>query len=705
MENTSGTKRLPGALPPTGNSLPEQLLSHQYLLDSMQDGLCVLDTEGRFILLNEAVAERLGVSRERLIGRTCFDAVRSEEKDSALEGFQRVVGGTSVQLELSHEGPSGACLWDQIDALPLRRDGNVIGVLAVTRDITDKKRAQEELQLCRNNLEALVEQRTAELVRANEGLQREIETRTRAEEALRDSEDYYRAIFQNTGTAMVIMEEDTTIVSVNKESLKFVGLTPEELEGKRKAIEFVAPEHFQRVWENRAQRLIDPDKPPRGYEFTIVDRFGIPKDIYMTVELIPDKRKIITSFIDISDRKRIENALKESEAYYRTIFENTGTAMVILEDDGTISLVNEECQKLLGYYPSELEGKKKAWELVAEVDREKMVEYHHMRRIEPDKPPKAYELKLLHRSGHIKDFQVIVAMIPGTTKSIASFFDLSERKRIEAAMAESEKKYRDIFERATEGMFQTSVEGKVLSANPAFARILGFRSPTEIIRSVKDIGYEVYHDPKRRAELQKLIGQFGQVKDFEVECRRPDGRRIWVSTNVRAVRDTSGKDLFYEGTLVEITERKKMEAEIRSKSQSLEETNVALRVLLKHREKDNDELEEKIVQNIRELVLPYVDRLKESRSNRDTALVEIVESNLNDILTPFIRTMAAKYANFTPKEIQIADLMKKGKCTKEIAQLLSLSNRTIDVHRYKIRQKLGINNKKVNLQSYLLSLQ
>jgi PAS domain S-box-containing protein len=295
-------------------------------------------------------------------------------------------------------------------------------------------------------------------------------------------------------------------------------------------------------------------------------------------------------------------------------------------------------------------------------------------------------------------------MIPGTKKSIASFFDLSERKRIEAAMVTSEKKYRDIFERAMEGIFQTSLDGRILSANPAFARILGYRSPAEMMRTVKDITYEIYYDPSRRAELKRLVGAFGQVKDFEVECRRPDGRRIWISTNVGAVRNEDERDLFYEGTLVEITERKKMEEEIRSKSQSIEETNAALRVLLKHREKDNAELEEKIVRNIRELVLPYIDRLKESKS-ADRVLAEILEANLNDILTPFIRNMAAKYENFTPKEIQIADLMKKGKSTKEIAQVLCLSTRTVDVHRYKIRQKLGIKNKKINLQSYLLSLQ
>jgi DNA-binding CsgD family transcriptional regulator len=178
---------------------------------------------------------------------------------------------------------------------------------------------------------------------------------------------------------------------------------------------------------------------------------------------------------------------------------------------------------------------------------------------------------------------------------------------------------------------------------------------------------------------------------------------MWVSANVRVVRDGRGKIALYEGTIVDITERKRMQQDLETKSQTLEETNAALRVLLKHREQDNAELEEKVFYNIKELVLPYVERLKVSQS-KDGAIVGIIESNLNDILSPFIKGMTAKYANFTPKEIQIADLMRKGKTTKEISQVLNLSIRTIDIHRYNIRRKLNITNKKINLQSYLLSL-
>jgi PAS domain S-box-containing protein len=454
----------------------------------------------------------------------------------------------------------------------------VTGVIVITRDITEKRKSALELDLYRNRLEAVVQERTTQLSIANKQLEHEIAEHRKTEAALRDSEAYYRAIFQNTGTAMVIMEEDTMISLVNRESVRFVGLTPEELEGKRKAIEFVAPEYYEMVWNYRTRRLTDVTKPPTGYEFTIVDRFGKPKEIYMTVALIPEKKKIIASFLEISERRKMERALKESE-----------------------------------------------------------------------------------------------------------------------------EKFRNIFANAVEGIFQITPEGRIVNANPAFARILGYRSPEHIMRTVKNVEYEVYADVQKRVEMKAAVEKKGSVNNFEMQCRRPDGTRIWISANIRAIRDGRGRTRLHEGTIVDITERKKMQQDLETKSRSLEETNAALRVLLKHREKDNAELEEKVFYNIKERVLPYIERLKMSRS-KDGEIVDIIESNLNDILSPFIKGMMAKYANFTPKEIQIADLMKKGKTTKEISQILNLSVRTVDIHRYNIRRKLNITNKKVNLQSYLLSL-
>jgi len=560
--------------------LAQNLNIYRLIAENMYDAIFTLDTKGNFSFVNDVALKRSGYEREWFIGRSFLDFVLPENKGMVQKSFKTVMRGEAVPAyELSYINVSGKSIWIEINATPLVDHGNIIGVLVVSRDVTERKRIEGELKLYRSNLETLIESRTAELRIANEQLQAEI-----------------------------------------------------------------------------------------------------------------------------AQHKKTEDALRSSEAYYRTIFHNTGTAIIIMEEDATISLSNAECEKFVGYRPTDLEGKRRAIEFVAKQDLERILGYQELRRQDPEKAPRSYELKIVDRHGNVRDVHITIASIPDTHKTIASFLDITEQKKMEAALKASEAKYRNIFENAMEGIFQTGMNGEILSANPSFAHLFGYRSSQEIMRAVKDIRYEIYADERQRNELRRLLDKQGFVRNFEVLCRRKDGQRIWISINIRAVKDNNNRILFYEGTLVDITERKMIQDDLENKSRSLEETNAALRVLLKQREEDKTDLEEKVLHNIKELVLPYVDKLRAGQQNKDTVIVDIVESNLNEILSPFIKSMASKYANFTPKEIQIADLMKKGKTTKEISTILNLSPRTIDIHRYNIRRKLNINKKKVNLQSYLLSL-
>jgi len=224
---------------------------------------------------------------------------------------------------------------------------------------------------------------------------------------------------------------------------------------------------------------------------------------------------------------------------------------------------------------------------------------------------------------------------------------------------------------------------------------------------------KAYPDPSYR---KKVISTW--LSDFEYF--RPGEQKPWIfrvtckdgavkNIHFLSIQLETGEILVtYEDFTQLITTREALavrELELELKTKSLEEANTALRVLLKLRGEDKKELEEMFIANIRELVLPYLEKMKKGRlETHQTAYLNIIEENLNDIMSPFLQKMMIQYANFTPTEIQVANLIKAGKTSKEIADLLNVSPGTVDTHRNNVREKLGLNNRKINLRTYLLSL-
>jgi len=151
---------------------------------------------------------------------------------------------------------------------------------------------------------------------------------------------------------------------------------------------------------------------------------------------------------------------------------------------------------------------------------------------------------------------------------------VSERKRVEVALREAEEKYRNIFEHASEGLFQVSPEGYFITANPAAARILGYESPEELISTITDIGSQIYVYPEDREKALELLSKDGFFKKFEVRNRKKNGNVVWVMASVHVVRDDQGNILYHEGTSQDITERKKTEEALRESENRYRELSI-----------------------------------------------------------------------------------------------------------------------------------
>ncbi|MCX5819457.1 MAG: PAS domain S-box protein, partial [Deltaproteobacteria bacterium] len=257
----------------------------------------------------------------------------------------------------------------------------------------------------------------------------DISERKQTEEALRESEERYRNVFENHTAVKLLINPDTgSIIEANKAAVNYYGWSHDRLKQMNiQEINTLSPEDVKKEMEKAIkQKQIH-------FEFRHRRADGSIRDVEVFSSKIKLKGKdILHSIIhDITDRKRAEEALRDSEIRYQSIFENTGTVMLIIEKDMTISFANAEFEKLTGYRRKEIEGKKKWTEFVEKSDLERMIQQHQLRRTDKDLAKRSYEFRLIHRDGHIKDIYLLVDIIPGTKKSVASLIDITERKRAE----------------------------------------------------------------------------------------------------------------------------------------------------------------------------------------------------------------------------------------------------------------------------------
>jgi PAS domain S-box-containing protein len=318
--------------------------------------------------------------------------------------------------------------------------------------------------------------------------------------------------------------------------------------------------------EMTPERLADKDiaiSRSMEIEFYRKDGSTFWGDIVMTLvrDAAGRPKEILGVGRDITERKLYGEALIKAAQEWRTTFDSITDLISIQDADYRIVRVNRAFADFLKTSPKDLIGKY-CYELIHGA-KEPPAFCPHKRAFETKQ---SVEEEIFEpRLG--MDFHLVDSPITGengdVVASVHVLKDITDRKRAEEALKESEKKYRDIFDRAIVGISQTTPDGRYLTANPAFARILGYDSPEELMAEVTNIGKQSYVDPRKREEVNTILARDGEIHNHEIELYQKDGSIVWASIDAVAVYDESGSIHHYEGSLLDITARKAAEEALR----------------------------------------------------------------------------------------------------------------------------------------------
>jgi len=315
--------------------------------------------------------------------------------------------------------------------------------------------------------------------------------------------------------------------------------------------------------------------------------------------------------------------------------------------------------------------------------------------------------KHLRKDGSLMDVEISShgILFGGRKARFVIMQDVTERKRAEWMLRASEERHRLILGTAMDGFWLVDTQGHLLEVNEAYCRMSGYSEQELLTMSISDL--EAAELPVDTAtHIRKIISE-GEYR-FESVHRRKDGSTYNVEVSAQFKPIEEGRIV---GFIRDITARRKAEENLRDseeklrvRSHELEEMNSALKVLLKQREQDRKEIEEDVLTNVKLLVLPYIEKLKNRKLGEYAAYLNIIEANLHGVISSLAKTASGKLHRLTPQELLVANLIRDGRQDKDISELLNLSIYTIKAHRRNIRKKLDLTKGKANLRTFLSTL-
>lgn len=378
----------------TEEDLKESERKWYSLAENAPSLVIIADREGKISYINRGV-EGVG-TREKTMKRSIYDYITPEYHEIARERIEHVFKtGETASYENRVKGPGKKeYFWYDTQIGPIKKGDNVVNVTLFATDITERRVAEEDAQKQKELLEKLI------------------------------STAPHYIFWKDINSVYLGCNDNFAKVAGIKKAGDIVGKTDYDLAWKKEESDFFRK--IDRDVMDKAKPMVDIEEPQLQAD---------GKEAILLTSKVPLQDHegkvfgILGMYSDITERKKMEDFLRESELLYRTLFENTGTAMILLEGDMTISMVNTEFEKMMGYKKELTEERKKITDYVVKGYVDKVKKYHELRRIDPDAVPRNYEIQVMHENQDIVDVYLTVALIPGTERTVVSFLDITEMKK------------------------------------------------------------------------------------------------------------------------------------------------------------------------------------------------------------------------------------------------------------------------------------
>lgn len=526
------------------------------LTDKMPSSIFYKDINGVYIGCNKEYAEFLGLTKNEIIGKSVHDIFSKDLADEYHKMDMELLKNPGKQFlhwKMDHsDGTTHDVLFNK--ATYSNNEGELVGIVGIMVDITDLKQI---------------------------------------ERSLRESEEKYRLLVENSSDVIWKMSLNGYFTFITPGIEELSGYTPEEALNLHLS-DYVLEDYYPKVMKELLDQLGKPVYERATSEYMELEMYrkdGSVIDIEIYAKWTYDDEGnpvgLQGSTRNISKRKKVEIALKRSESLYRTIFENTGAATLIFNKQGIITMINTELERIFGYSKEEVVNKMNWMEFVPSDKFPMMMEYHKQREIDPETAPSTYETEFTTKSGEILTTQITVDKIPNSDEFVTSVIDITDLVKTQKALTESEEKFRQMAENIEELMYIIDPKmSEILYVSPSYEKIWG-RSTKELYKEPKSWIKTIYPEDRKKAITHILTAEDKVISEDDpgVEFRiiQPDGTIRWIWGRAFPVLNDKGELYRIAGIGMDITDRKIAEDEVKS---SLKEKELLLREI-HHRVKNN----------------------------------------------------------------------------------------------------------------------